>query len=403
MIEKGNGPYFMKGILLLLSAFMSILVLSGCWDRVEVNDLAIVTGAAVDKNEDNQIELTIQIFIPKLLSSGGGQSGGSGGRNITTTISQVGRNLADAMSKLQGKIPREIFWGQCKVFIFGKEIAEQGIQEQIDFLLRHPQPRERTYVYVSEVKPKTILEIMPNIERYTAEVLREITKFRIGMQITLQDVDEMLTGVAQAAALPYVKIKTEQLSEGKPLKYVHVHGTAVFHKDQMIGTLTEAETRGILWLRDEIKGYTVSVKVEDEEGLVSLNPVSARVNLTPQIIGGEWKMNVNVDTEGAIVQNETNLDFGDPKMLKKVESAYRKSIENRIQEALQKVQHEQHADIVGFSKEFYRKYPKEWKTVENRWDEQFSEVDVNINVNAHIRREGSINKPGALPQDEVKK
>ncbi len=381
---------------------MSILVLSGCWDRVEVNDLAIVTGAAIDKNEDNQIELTIQIFIPKLLSGGGGQSGGSGGGNITTTISQVGRNLADAMSKLQGKIPREIFWGQCKVFIFGKKLAEQGIQEQIDFLLRHPEPRERSYIYVSAVEPKTILELMPNIERYTAEVLREITKFRIGMQITLQDVDEMLTGTAQATALPYVKIKTEQISEGKPLKYVHVHGTAVFHKDQMIGTLTEAETRGILWLRDEIKGYTVSVKIEDEEGVVSLNPVSAHVNLTPQIIGGKWKMNVDVDTEGAIVQNETNLDFGDPKMLKKVESAYRKRIENRIQEALQKVQHELHADIVGFSKEFYRKYPKEWKAVENRWDEQFSEVDVNINVSAHIRREGSINKPGALPQDEVK-
>ena len=44
-----------------------------------------------------------------------------------------------------------------------------------------------------------------------------------------------------------------------------------------------------------------------------------------------------------------------------------------------------HADIVGFSEEFYRKYPKEWQKNENHWDELFSEMEVNINVEAHIR------------------
>ena len=39
----------MKSILLLLAICVSILFLSGCWDRVEVNDLAIVTAAAIDE------------------------------------------------------------------------------------------------------------------------------------------------------------------------------------------------------------------------------------------------------------------------------------------------------------------------------------------------------------------
>ena len=160
----------------------------------------------------------------------------------------------------------------------------------------------------------------------------------------------------------------------------------------MVGTLTEAETRGVLWLRDEIKGYTVSVEIEDEEGLVSLNPVSARVSLIPQIHDEKWKMTVNVATEGAIVQNETNLDFSDPKLLKKVESAYQKSIEKRIQEVLNQIQHELHADVVDFSKEFYRKYPKQWKAVENHWDEVFSEVEVNINVEGSYSQGGLYNQ-----------
>ena len=107
----------------------------------------------------------------------------------------------------------------------------------MDFLLRHPEPRGRAYMFVSEGKAKDILELEPNLERYSAEVLREISNYRIGMQITIQDVDEMLTGIAQAAAIPYVKIKTQQTSEGKPIKYAHIDGTAVFTQGKMVGTI----------------------------------------------------------------------------------------------------------------------------------------------------------------------
>ena len=40
----------------------------------------------------------------------------------------------------------------------------------MDFLLRHPEPRGRAYLYVSEGEAKEILELVPNIERYSAEV-----------------------------------------------------------------------------------------------------------------------------------------------------------------------------------------------------------------------------------------
>ena len=265
------------------------------------------------------------------------------------------------MSKLQGKLPREIFWGQCKVFIFGENLAKQGIQEQMDFLLRHPQPRERANVFVSEGKAKAHLDLVPNLERYSAEVIRELSNQRIGMQTTIKDLDEMLTGVAQAAVIPYLKIGKQKKSDGKTIKYIYIDGSAVFRKDQMIGTITESETRGILWLRNEMQGYTISVKIEDEEGLVSLNPVSARVKLIPQIHQDQWKMIVNIDTEGAIVQNETKLNFLDPTLLKKVESAYQKVIKNRIQDVLNHVQHKMKVDILEFAEIFHRKYPKQLK------------------------------------------
>ena len=75
-----------KSVLLFLGICGTIPLVSGCWDRVEINDLAIVTAAAIEKKEDNQIELSIQVFIPKSLSSGGGQGGPGGGGGVPTTL-----------------------------------------------------------------------------------------------------------------------------------------------------------------------------------------------------------------------------------------------------------------------------------------------------------------------------
>ncbi|MEH7524682.1 Ger(x)C family spore germination protein [Bacillus sp. JJ1503] len=396
MLKKGQRNLYLKKFLLLISFGGMLLLLTGCWDRWEINDLALVTAAAIDKKEDNQIELSIQIFVPKALSSGGAQAGQGGGGATTVSTSHKGVNIADALSKLQGELPRKIFWGQCKVFIFGEDLAREGIRDHLDFLLRHPQPRERAFVFVSKGKAKNILQLQTRLERFSAETVREIVKLSIGMKTTLQDLDEMLMSEAQAAALPYIKIETEKKSKEKSRQFPKISGTAVFKKDKMVGSISAHKTRGILWLRDEIKEYTVTAKPQGKRGDLSLNPVSVQINLIPQIKDEKWKMTIKVKTEGAIVQNRTNLNLSNPKSLKIAEKAYAKDIKKRIESAIKEAQYDLKADIVGFAKEFHHKYPKEWKRVKHRWDEQFSEVKVEIDVEGHIRREGNINIPMEL-------
>ncbi|MFA1713885.1 Ger(x)C family spore germination protein [Peribacillus frigoritolerans] len=390
---------FKKLVILLIVMTPTV---SGCWDRVEINDLAIVTAAAIDRKDNNQIELSIQVFIPKSLSSGGGQGGpGQGGTNTTLVRSEIGSNISDALSKLQSKIPRKIFWGQCKVFVFGEQLAKGGIQEQLDFLLRHPQPRERANVFVSKGKGKPILQSVPPMENYSGEVIRELSDLHIGMQVTLQNLDEMLTGKPRAAAIPLVKILPSEKGQKKLQGIPYIVGTAVFKKDKMTGTMTEKETRGLLWLRDEMESYTVTFKPEGVKGEISLNPVSAKVKIIPQIINDKWKVLVKIDTEGAVIQNGTNLNLSSLKTVKAVERDFQKDIEKRLQLAFLNTQ-DKKADILGLGKEFYRKYPKQFNKIENNWDEIFAEMEVEIDVAAHIRRQGYINKPAGLSEEEVK-
>jgi len=391
----------MSMIVKITISLVTILLLSGCWDRTELNDLAMITALAFDKAENNQIQTTVQISIPQ--SQGGGMmGGGSGSTPKTVTQSEKGYDVTDALSKLQRKVSRKLFWGQCKVFIFGEEVAKAGIREHFDFLLRHPKTRERAYLFVASGKASEALDLSPPSERSSAEVLRKLTELKIGVRVTVEQFSMMLKGDSQAAALPLVNILPPPPSASNPNQTIpFIFGTAVFKKDKMVGDISEKDTRGVLWLKNEIKEYTITFKNEKGEGLVSLNPVKADVKLLPKIKGDKWVMTVKVKTVGDIVQNATLLNPMNQDLLRILNKAYVKDVTTRIQTALRKVQHELKTDIFNFASEFHRKYPKHWERSKDRWDEIFPKVEVNIKVNARILRPGLINTPGGMPAEET--
>lgn len=382
-----------------------LLLLGGCWDRTELNDLAIVTALAFDQAENGLIRTTVQVVVPQ--NQGGGPTGtGSGGGQSgkrTTVRSAAGFDAADALSKLQRLSPRRLFWGQCKVFIFSEKVARSGIHDHLDFLLRFPKIRERAYMYVSKGGAAEALDLFPLIERSTSEVLRELNDLQIGMRVTLQQLSAMLTGDARASGLPLVQILPKGRTSEPYQTVPYIFGTAVFKEDKMVGEISERITRGVLWLRDEIGEHTVDFGIPGKEGRIALKPINAKIRLVPSIRNGEWMMTVKVRTEGDIIQNGTDLNPMHPDVVATLDKAFGQEVHRRIRMALQEAQHRLKADIFGFAKEFHRNYPKEWEKVKDRWEQQFPEIKVKTEIEAHIQRPGSINYPGGIPGEEVRK
>ncbi|MDF2717223.1 MAG: hypothetical protein K0R28_4148 [Paenibacillus sp.] len=395
----------MRGIMLVVLCGVIAPLLGGCWDRTELNDLAIVVGTAVDMNKEGQVEVSAQVFIPRSLGGGGASGmggGGGGGQKLTLVRSGDGVNMADAMSKLQTKLPRTIFWGHCKIYIFGESKAKHGIAEEMDFLLRHRQPRERAYMYVSSGKAADTLELYPPLERYSGEVIRELSDLHSAMIMTMKDLNGMLRGIGGAAAIPLIDVLPPKKGQEKLQAIPYITGTAVFKKDKMVGTISDKITRGVMWLRNEVDESIITVKAENEKEFVSVSPVSTRVMLTPSIDDGVWSMLVNVKSEGEMIQNGTKLDPMNPKLLTIMQEGLKEDIRKRIETTIHHVQKELKADIFGFAEEYHRKYPKQWEQAQDRWDEIFPQVKVRTVIEAYIRRPGLINVPGGIPESEAK-
>ncbi|MCT9852610.1 Ger(x)C family spore germination protein, partial [Priestia megaterium] len=72
-----------KGFFLLLMITITIL-LSSCWSKKELTDLAIVAAMGVDKTKDGRYHLTLQIINPGNVA--GVMVGGGGTQSPPITI-----------------------------------------------------------------------------------------------------------------------------------------------------------------------------------------------------------------------------------------------------------------------------------------------------------------------------
>ncbi|WP_445648562.1 Ger(x)C family spore germination protein, partial [Priestia aryabhattai] len=64
-----------KGFLLLVMMTMTIL-LTSCWSKKELTDLAIVSAMGIDETKDGRFHITLQIINPGNVA--GGMQGGGG-------------------------------------------------------------------------------------------------------------------------------------------------------------------------------------------------------------------------------------------------------------------------------------------------------------------------------------
>lgn len=381
----------MRKLTILMIHCILTVVLTGCWSRVEVNDIAIVTATAIDKINDGKIRLAIQVAIPKQLGPVG--IGGSGAQKETTVVySETGETVMDASRRLQEKMPRRVFFSHSRNLIIGENVAKDGIYPIVDFFSRAREARLRGYILFCKGEAADLLKAAPTLERYSSEAIREMEKEGVGISITQKDFIDMLTteGISPVAA--QVTLKPISVNGDKnSMRTPAIVGSAVFRQDKLIGWMNDKETRGILWLRDELKKATLTVSVPKEKGggNISVQLMKASTKVNPILEQGKVKINVEIHAKGELFENGSKLDPGDPEVLRYLQTLLEIDVKERTQLALHKVQKEFRSDVFGFGNAVYRSYPAYWKkTLSKEWKDEFPELQVSVNPKVFIVRTG---------------
>ncbi|PZT54658.1 Ger(x)C family spore germination protein [Paenibacillus silvae] len=388
-------------MLITFISLLSCVVLSGCWDRIEINDLAIVLATGVDY-ENDKVHLTAQIFVPR--KAGGGDSTGGGGSpsGVTLIRTAEGRNIAEALNRLQRKVPRNMFWGHCEVIVINEDAGKHGLREYIDFFLRYPQIREHAYVFSTTESAKGILALLDPLERSSAESLREMANLRLGTRTSVLDLAKSIEGPSESVILSRMLTLPPPDEKDKLATTPYIKGLSLYKKDRYVRTITEPLTVGVLLLAKDLNNIIMPVEFRSSKGSFSIQLLDIKTKLKPKITNGQWRMLVNVETQGEVVLNTTDGDLTDPTVLKELEQEWGKKLQELAQAALYLSQQEMRADLYHFAVEFRRFYPQQWKKQEKNWEKIYPDLDVQIKVKAKVVRSGKSTGPQGIPDENEK-
>lgn len=378
---------------------ITVFVLCGCWNARELRDLPIVSGIGIDTTMKNtkDVALTVQVVKPSEIrgsSSSGGENPGEAGTHKATSkafwnIHNSGSSVFEALRGMTHIVNFKLYLAHNQVIIISKDVAQKGVRPILDYFYREIETRPVTDIFISKTKASEILEVEPEIEALPAIDLVKLAKAQeftsSSIEINLQEFVRFMLSKTTSAVVPMVSLVEENDEQ-----ILHVEGLAVFKNDKMVGELDNKETRGLLWVKGKVT-YGI-VKLQYADHIVNLEIVSERTKVYPEIRDGKIFMSIQIKEECVLMEQLSADNLATSAVFKKLQELQNEEIKKEILAAYEKAK-SMDADIFGFGELLHKKYPKEWKKMEDSWDALFKKINLVIEVESIIRDTGIISKP----------
>ncbi|MCK8815815.1 Ger(x)C family spore germination protein [Natroniella sulfidigena] len=364
-------------ILILLSL---IIFLVGCWNYTEMKDRTFVVGTAIDLADNDLIEVTTQLLKPHEI---GVPAAGEPAPDVNPiwVVSSQGETIFDAIRNFVRQAGRRLFWQYNNLIVVGEEAARAGMLPLLELFIRDHELRLGQRVVITRGDAKDIIGATHDLERIPSMAIVDMLREQEAMGGIIDvDLFDFLEQYNSRAGAPVVGVV--ELMNGEQL---HIEGGAVFKKDRLQGFLDKRETRGYNWVVDGI-GSTIMVLEWEDERKLSIEIQRSESSVEPVFRDGRLVMEVEIETEGGLAEQHTPADLTRLDRWFLVEEKLVRNIENEIEDTIELAQREFEADIFGFADEVYRKYPEEWRRMEGDWEDEFATLEVEVDVEAKIRR-----------------
>ncbi|MBY0199455.1 Ger(x)C family spore germination protein [Priestia megaterium] len=395
-----------KGVFLLLMMAMTFL-LTSCWSKKELTDLAIVAAVGIDKTKDGRYHLTLQIINPGNVA-GGMQGGGGGTQSPPVTIySASGDNLVEASRRASSRISRRLYYAHANLVVIGEKLArESGINPLMDVLDRDPEFRNTaTMVIANHSTAADLVQTLTPVDKIPAnKVLKtlEFTERKWGENVktSVQEVIKSLESPGRGTVVsgfrldgdPQQAQKLDNLQESAPEATLRASGIAVLKQGKLVDWLYGEPARGTVWILDKIQGTDININWGGRKQAIAYQTVRQKTSVSAQVKNGQPHISVHTRVEGDIGDMEVPVDITNPKVITKIEQSVRKEIKKELEIAIKRAQKNK-TDILGFGEVIHRSRPNQFKKLKTEWnDVYFPKLDVDITVEAYVRRAGLRNK-----------
>lgn len=419
---------------ILAALCSSLTLLTGCWNYRELENNYIVSGMAIDEGKQgHRYHVTFEV----LDVADTGQNAQMKGK----LLESEGDTIADAVDNVTKLADKELFYSNCKVIIFSRQIAKDGMTPVLEWINRDPRPRITAQAFVSLENTAGELFLQGGKGGQTGQQSSGAGSQTgqqgggsgsqasqqsggqeqgggsgsqqgggqeqggvISMQIAssmeststggesrlmhIYDVDNVLLGEGEDLALPCLK------KSGKKSVPVQVNGTAVFRGDRCVGFLDDELTQDYLFAMNNVENSVMVVGERPSDNNISLLIRKCSVSVDPEVNGGKILMRLKIKLQCSFEEENSQrnylLDLG----VKQIENFADNDLREHIGKVVRQMQTQFGCDIFGFGRRIYQEKPKEWSKLKASWPEKFRSVSVDVEPEVTIINTGLANPKG---------
>lgn len=361
--------------------FLTLLffLFGGCFSYKGLDRLTIVTGIALDYDEESQKYLATLEIVDISHSSNEG---------IKDKILECeGISVTDAFFNATRKIKNHLYFGSCEVLIVCPKIAQKGLKMLMDTFMRTKELRETAFLIVSQ-------------EEKAADLFKKakgLTSTIISIDIQqLIDQGNKHSGTIKKVKMYqfYIDLMSEEKCLSLPAlhlvdndedKVVEANGTAVFKHDKLRHYLTPEETIYFLMAIDDYRGGVLTLDVDGKpESDFCILVGDAVSDTTYKKEGEEPAFSIDIRIKASLTESEhfeKMLKFDE---LKKLEEKFAKRIEENVKKLFDKLQKDYNCDIAGLGHIIHKKDNKFWEKIKPDWFEIYARAKVDVKASVKI-------------------
>lgn len=388
---------------LLVLSILSLLLLSGCWNYRELNDLAFPLAIGVDKVPEKDLyHFSFQIVNARSIA------GNKSGDVVPVVVySSDGRTLLEAARKASKKIPRRLNVQHVSDLIIGEDLARKGMEEIFDFMERDAEPRLRTRVFIAKnTDAESMLKALTPIESIPANAMLGKLKttakvFGENYEVSIDDVirglltkggGPVVNGIKISGKHELAKYKSSLDRTDTPAE-ITLDGIGLFKEGKLIGWLNNGESRGVAWINNKVRYTIVSLDCQDHKNGIAIDVFNTKTRIKADWREGQPIVHIGIRDAGMVGEVIcSSFDPSNSAELRELELQWNEKVKEEIVQAVRKVQ-SMKTDVLGFGEAIERANPKGWKKMEEQWGTLFSTCEFDVTVESKIRRTGKITKP----------
>jgi len=377
------------------------MLLSGCWDRVEIDRRNFISTIAIDPGEDiykeNQVKsikpeepfaerqlkkINVTYGFPDMSMIGVGKGGSPQEKYINTQA----YSMEDAYSEAMAKSSRDIYMGHTKLLILSSDILKHKdtVKEIVDYLERNPSLSRMMQVIVSDGKAEDYVKFKPTTENsaqyYIAGLMDNSKRNSRIMSMTLNELLILLSENGNAL-LP-------RISMDKGKNELMLSGAAIIKDYEIKGYFTPLELMDIQLLNGKFIAGKKVIYINGHPIDFIIDGYDREMEVVEE--GDKLAINVKLRLEGQLGEYYVGEKMLDKDELQKLQNDFNNSISLECEKVMAISISEFGIDPFGV-REYVQKFkPSLWNKIEKDWNGKYKNATINVTVNTEMRRIGAV-------------